>query len=117
MAVQKTFGAATDAAVSAEDLRGKEYHTAVRNADGQFELSEDDGPVAGVIQEGKDVGYWSSISTGGIAKVVAASPINAGQRVASAAGGQAKAGNTNSYGEARNTVVAGAMVEVVCDRT
>lgn len=117
MAIQKQVGAFTDARPSGADLRGKEYYLASRDASGNFVLAVADGIVAGVIQEGKNTTYWSTVMTGGIAKVVAGGAVTPGQRMKAGAGGACVAGTTNSFGVSRNACFSGEMCEVVMDQT
>ena len=115
MAIQKQVGAFTDARPSGADLRGQEYHFASRDASGNLVLASAGGIVAGVIQEGKNTTYWSTIATAGILKVVAGAGITPGQRVQAGAGGTAVPGVTNSPGVARNTCFSGEMAEIQMD--
>lgn len=119
MAVQKQDGLFTQTGESASDLRGKEFYFAARDANGKFALAGDGGAIVGVISEGRDTGYHTSVNTKGnpILKVIAGSAITRGDAVQSDASGKAKTGSTNSIGTAINTVAAGEYVEIDTDAT
>lgn len=117
MAVTRTMGAKNDAKESASDLRGKELHLATRTADGKFDLCGNGEVVAGVITEGRDVGYHTSVDTGNQTKALAGGAITAGNKVQSNADGEVVEGNTNSFGTAINSVASGEIVEIDVDRT
>jgi hypothetical protein len=117
MAVQKQDGFLTDCRPAAEDLRDKEYHLATRNASNEFALSTSGEIVAGVIQEGKNTGLWSTVMNGGLAKVVASASWTPGQRMQAGAGGTCVPGTTNSFGTSRNSGASGEMCEVWLDAT
>lgn len=115
MAVQKQDGLHTDVGVSASDLRGDEFKFCKRdNSTGEIDLCGDDGQIAGVISEGKNVGLHTSFNLRGnpILKVIVGEAISRGDDVASMAGGLAKTGSTNSFGVARNNAAVGEYVEV-----
>ncbi len=116
MAVQRQDGAQTDAKESAEDLRGKELYFATRDTDGNFALCGAGEKIAGVISEGRNTGYHTSINTGNQLKAVAGGVITAGDNVQSDADGKASSGSTNALGTAMNTVIAGEVVEIQVDR-
>lgn len=116
MAVQRQDGWATDAKESGEDLTGKEFLFAHRGTDGKYYLATTDDKIAGVISEGRAVGYHTSINTGGQLKVIAESGITAGDRVQAGANGKAKTGSTSSFGEAMNSAATGEYVTIDCDR-
>jgi hypothetical protein len=117
MAVTRTDGLFTDCKESGQDLRGKEYYFATRDANGKFVLCGDGGKIAGVITEGRDVGYHTSIDTGPQLKAVAESEIRPGDNVQSAGNGKAETGNNNSIGTAINHALGGEFVEIAVDRT
>lgn len=119
MAVQKQDGLFTDCQESAEDLRGKEFYFATRNAAGKFELAGNGEAIAGVISEGRNTGYGTSVNTPGnpILKAIAGSAITRGQTVQSDGNGKAAAGSTKPIGTARNSAAAGEMVEISTDTT
>lgn len=98
MATQRMNAEDTDARPSAEDLTGKEMRFATRNSDGEFELCGAAGVIAGVIQEGKDVGLSSSIAWGSTLRVIAGAAVGAGERVNSDNEGRAVEGTVNSFG-------------------
>ena len=115
MAVQKQDGLHTDVKESATDLRGDEFKfCAVDNTTDEVDLCGDDGQIAGVISEGRDVGYHTSFNLRGnpILKVIVGEAISRGDDVASMAGGLAKTGSTNSFGVARNNAAIGEYVEI-----
>ena len=117
MAVQRQDGLFADAKESATDLRGKEYYFAKRTTEGKFTLAGDGDKIAGVISEGRDVGYHSTVNTGKQLKAIAGAPITAGDRVQSNNAGLAVSGATNTFGEAINNAAAGEYVEIDVDRT
>lgn len=112
MAVQRQDGLFADAKESGQDLRGKEYYLAKRGTDGKFYLAGNGEKVAGVISEGRDTSYHTSINTFSQLKCIAGGSITAGDNVQSDANGNAVTGNTNSFGVAINSAAAGEMVEV-----
>jgi hypothetical protein len=117
MAVQRQDGWGTDAKESAEDLRGQEYKFATRNAAGKLELCGAGEKIAGVISEGRDTGYHTSINTAGQLKAIAGGAIAVGDNVQSDSGGRAVTGSTNPLGTAINQVFAeGQYVEINVDR-
>jgi hypothetical protein len=118
MAVQKQDGHDTDVAESSVDLTGKEYLLCKKLANGKLAICGEGEPVAGVISEGRPVGKHTSFNTGGILKVKAGGPVQAGAKVQCNAVGKADDGSTNSFGVARNTVTReDEMLEVTVDRT
>lgn len=117
MATQRQDGLFADAKESAEDLRGKEYRFATRTTAGKFALCGLSGKIAGVISEGRDAGYHTSINTGSQLKVISGSGITAGDSVQSDGEGKAITGTNNPCGTAMNTVLGGEYVEVNFDRT
>jgi hypothetical protein len=119
MAVQKVDGLFTQSGKSASDLRDKEFYFAKRNASGEFALAGDGDAIVGVISEGRNTGYYSSVNTRGnpILKAIAGSAITRGDAVQADAAGTAKTGSTNSIGTAINTVAAGEYVEIDTDAT
>lgn len=117
MAVTKTDGLFTDCKESGADLRGKEYHFATRDASGKFVLCGDGGKIAGVITEGRDVGYHTSVDTGPMLKAVAESEIRPGDAVQSTGLGTAQTGVNNPLGTAINHALGGEFVEIAVDRT
>lgn len=112
MAVQRQDGLFADAKASGESLLDKEFYLAKRGTDGKFYLAGNGDKVAGVISEGRDVGYHSSINTFSQLKCYAGGTITAGDNVQSDATHRAVSGSTNSFGVAINSAVAGEMVEV-----
>ncbi len=116
MAVQKQDGFFTDCKESAEDLRGKEFCFATRNSTGKLELCGAGEKIAGVISEGRDTGYHTSINTGGQLKAIAGGAINPGDNVQSDGSGHAISGSTNMLGVAMNVVAQGEYVEIAVDR-
>lgn len=117
MAVQRQDGLFADAKESASDLRGKEYYFAKRTTAGLFDLAGDGDKIVGVISEGRNTGYHTSVNTGKQLKAIAGAPITAGDRVQSNNAGKAVTGSTNSIGEAINSAAAGEYVEIDVDRT
>lgn len=119
MAVQKQDGLFTDCQESAEDLRGKEFYFATRNSAGKFALCGNGGAIAGVISEGRNTGYGTSVNTPGnpILKVIAGSACARGDSIQSDASGKAKPGSTKAVGVARNNAAVGEMVEIQTDAT
>jgi len=119
MAVQKVDGLFTQTGVSASDLRDKEFYFAKRDANGKFDLAGDGDAVVGIISEGRNTGYHTSVNTKGnpILKVKAGSAITRGDAVQSDGSGTAKTGSTNSIGTAINTVATGEYVEIDTDAT
>lgn len=116
MAVTKKDGLFTECLESAEDLRNKEFYFATRTAAGKAALCGAGARIAGVISEGRDVGYATSIDTGKMLKAVAGGAIAPGDAVQSDGSGQAISGSTNMIGVARNTAAQGEMVEIDVDR-
>lgn len=118
MAVTRHTGAQKDAKRSAEDLRDKEFFLATRNGDGDFELAALGEKVAGVIVEGKDVGYHTSIATGNQLKAVAGAAINAGDKLSSDAAGKVRVAAAGHYvfGTAISDAANGEMVEFDMDQ-
>lgn len=119
MAVQKQDGLFTDCQESAEDLRSKEFYFATRDSTGKFALAGDGESIAGVISEGRNIGYGTSVNTPGnpILKVIAGTGISRGDSVQSDANGKAKTGSTKPIGVARNSAAAGEYVEIQTDAT
>lgn len=117
MAVQKTDGLFTQTGESASDLRDKEFYFAKRDANGKFDLAGDGDSVVGVISEGRNTTYHTSVNTKGnpILKAIAGSAITRGDSVQSDASGTAKTGSTNPVGTAINTVATGEYVEIDTD--
>lgn len=114
MAVQKQDGLHTDVAESGVDLTGKEFYFAAKGSDGKLALCGNDGRIDGVISEGRDVGYHTTINTRGnpILKVIAGSSIALNAEVGCDGNGKAKTGSTNPFGYARNAAAEGEMVEI-----
>jgi len=119
MAVQKQDGLFTDTAQSSEDLTGKELYFVKRTAAGKAALCGDGESIAGVISQGRDVGYHTSFNTPGspILKAICGEAISRGDEVQSNQFGKAKSGSTNAIGYARNSAVAGEVVEIATDAT
>ena len=117
MAVQKVDGLFTQTGESASDLRDKEFYFATRDANGKFALAGDGGSVVGVISEGRNTGYYTSVNTKGnpILKAIAGATIARGDSVQSDANGKAKTGSTNPVGTAISGALAGEMVEIDTD--
>jgi hypothetical protein len=90
MVGQRQVGSQMDCQLSTVDLRGKERHFA-RLVAGGFALCGAGERARGVIQEGKDVGYHSTVATGNQLKVVAAAALARDVKVASNAAGRAVA--------------------------
>lgn len=90
MVGQRQVGSQMDAQPSTVDLRGKENHFA-RLVAGGFALCGAGQLARGVIQEGRDVGYHTTVATGNQLKVVAAAALAREAKVASNANGQAVA--------------------------
>lgn len=114
MSVQKQDGLHTDVGESAEDLTGKEFYFATRNAAGKLALCGNGESIAGVISEGRTTGKHTSINTKGnpILKVISSASIAQNADVQSDANGKAVTGSTNAFGTARNAVNAGEYVEI-----
>ena len=105
-----------DARTAGEDLSEKLMYIAKLNSSEEAVLAGNDEVGYGVITEAAAQGAAATLQISGIAKVVASGAINAGAKVAVAAGGKAKAGTTNPIGVARSTVSAdGEVVEVNLD--
>lgn len=117
MAVQRQDSSKTDAKPSAEDLRGKEGCLAVRTTAGSFALCGSGGKVAGVISQGRDVGYHTSINTGGQLKCIAGGAITANDTIQSDGSGHAITGGSGAFGTAINSAAQGEWVEFEMDRT
>lgn len=119
MAVQKQEGWATDigTTTTGSDLRSKENYCAFRKTDSTLRLTQAGEAIAGVITEGRNAGYRTSLQTGGIAKVVASAAWTAGQAMQAGADGTVVPGSTNSLGVARNSGFSGEMCEINIDRT
>lgn len=117
MATQRQVGSQTDAKESNSDLRGKEFCLATRVAGGKLDLCGAGGKVAGVISEGRNVGYHTSINTGNQLKVIAGGAIAVGDTLQSDGSGHAITGNANPFGVAMNVAAQGEYVEVNFDRT
>jgi hypothetical protein len=90
MVGQRQVGSQMDAQPSTVDLRGKERHFA-RLVAGGFALCGAGQRARGVIQEGRDVGYHTTVGTGNQLKVIAAAALAREVKVASDANGQAVA--------------------------
>lgn len=119
MAVQRQDGWANDSAPTAvgSDLTGQEYRFLTRTTAGHVRLAQNDERVAGVCQEGKAAGYWSSFATAGWPlKVYASQAFTVGAAVQAGANGSAIVGTVNQVGVARNACASGEMVEVMIDR-
>lgn len=117
MSVTRSDSAFRDARPSGANLTGKEFYLAKRDSSGNFVLAGSGDIVAGIIYEGKDTNYWSTVVTGGLFKVVAGEALTEGVKVAAGAGGTAVAGTTNSFGVTRNQVSSGEIVEVMMDQS
>lgn len=119
MAVQKVDGLFTLSGESAEDLRDKEYYFATRDSTGKFALAGNGEAIVGVISQGRNTGYHTSVNTKGnpILKAIAGSAITRGDAVQSDASGKAATGSTNSIGTAINSPAAGEYVEIDTDAT
>ncbi len=117
MAVQRQDGLMTDAKPSAEDLRGKEYCLATRTSTGALALCGAGGKVAGVISEGRNVGYHTSINTGNQLKCIAGGAITANDVIQSDGSGHAITGGSAPFGTAINSAAQGEYVEFNMDRT
>jgi hypothetical protein len=106
MAVQKQDGLHTDVAESAVDLRGKEDYLCAKDANGKLVICQAGGVIAGVISEGRDVGYHTSFNTPGnpILRVVAGAAIAINTEVQSNGTGQVVAGGNNPIGKTRKAV-------------
>ena len=117
MAVQRQDGFLMDARPSGADLTGKERYLAKRDSSGDLILAQVGDIVAGVIQQGRTTGLWSTIMTGGMAKVVAGETISEGVKVQAGANGVTVAGTTNSYGVSRSQANSGEMLEVIMDQS
>lgn len=117
MAVQRQDGMFTDAKESASDLRGKEFCLATRTNTGKLDLCGAGGKVAGVISEGRNVGYHTSINTGNQLKCIAGGPIAPDDTIQSDGSGHAITGNSNPFGTAINGAAQGEYVEFTMDRT
>lgn len=118
MAVQKQDGLHTDVAVSGADLRGKEGFAA-KKVNGEFVLAGAGDYVEGIISEGRNTGYHTSVNTDGnpIVRWVAGAAVAAGAYVSSDAQGRAVTGTANVFGRARKAVgAAGEVLEVVPGR-
>lgn len=90
MVGQRQVGSQMDAQASVADLRGKENLFAKRVAGG-FDLCGAGQLARGVIQEGRDVGYHTTVATGNQLKVIAAAALAVDTKVASNAAGKAVA--------------------------
>lgn len=117
MSVTRTDSSQRDARPAGESLVGKEFLLAKRDSSGNFVLAGSGDIVAGVIAEGKAATYWSTVITGGLAKVIAGEAITEGVKVAAGANGTTVAGTTNSFGVSRNQVSSGEMLEVMMDQS
>lgn len=112
MAIFKLVEGLTYAADAGADLSSSINRFCKLNSDGEVVLCGDDEKPVGSIFEAGGLGAPISIQMGGICKVIASAGITAGQRVACAANGLAKAGTTNPVGIALNTVVTSGLVSV-----
>ena len=119
MAVQRQDGWRNDARPGSVDLTGKERYLVTRNNDAALtvRLAESGEIVAGVLQEGKIAGAWSSFANGGLLKIVGGSAWTPGQRIQAGAAGTAVPGNTNSFGVSRNSGFSGELMEVEFDQS
>lgn len=114
MAVERFVGAMTDAKPSTVDLTGKEFCFA-REVAGGFALCGAGQQPVGVISEGKNVGYSSSVKTGNQLKVACGAAVAIGAEVASDANGKAVAAVAGNYvyGRAKKaTTAANQMLEI-----
>ena len=118
MAVERFTGSQTDSARSGADLRGKEFHLAMLEADGDVVTATLGAKVVGVISEGKDVGLHSSFKTGNQLKAVADVAIVRNAKLASSADGQVKvaAAGQHVFGTAKSDADAGELVEFYMDQ-
>jgi hypothetical protein len=89
MATEKFTGSQTDTGLSDADLTGKELRFCKRTATG-VDLAGAGQKVAGVISEGKALGYHTSFKTGNILKVLAGEDIAVGDQIGSGANGLAR---------------------------
>lgn len=89
MATEKFTGAQTDTGLSDADLTGKELLFCKRTATG-VDLCGAGEKVAGVISEGKAIGYHTSFKTGNQLKVLAGEVIAIGDQIGSGANGLAR---------------------------
>lgn len=117
MAIQRQDGWANDSGITAgASLVGMERRFVTRTSSG-IRLAQAGEQVAGVLQEGKAVGLYSSFATSGYPlKVIASQAFTVGQAVQAGADGSAIVGTTNQVGVARNACASGEMVEVMWDR-
>lgn len=106
MAVQKQDGLHTDVALSGADLRGKEMLFAKRDANNALVLAGAGDHISGVISEGKNVGFHTTINLHGnpILRVIAGAALAADQEVCSDAQGRAVPGQQGIWGRARKAV-------------
>ena len=116
MATQRVPKEFVNSAKGGEDLSTKTFYLAHMESDETIELATAGELVAGVIQEGKNTGEYSTYQHGGIAKVVTGAGVRAGQRVQSDALGRAIEGSSNAFGTSISDVPsAGMIVEVQLD--
>jgi ABC-type histidine transport system ATPase subunit len=90
MVGQRQVGSQMDAQLSTVDLRGKENFFAKRVAGG-YALCGAGQLAAGVIQEGRNTDYHTTVATGNQLKVVTAAALAVNVKVASDAAGKAVA--------------------------
>lgn len=119
MAVQRQDGWANDSAPTAvgADLTGKEHRFLTRTSAGHVRLAQNGERCAGVCQEGKAAGYWSSFAIQGFPlKVIASQAIAVGDAIGAGVDGTAIVTTTNQVGVSRNSCASGEMCEVMVDR-
>jgi acetylornithine/succinyldiaminopimelate/putrescine aminotransferase len=117
MAVTRKTGSQTDAKPSTVDMTGKEFYLAKRVAGG-FAIAALGEKVAGVIEEGKNVGLHTSITTGNQLKAVAGAAIAVGDKLSSDANGKVRVAASTHwvFGTASSVAANGELVEFDMDQ-